>query len=1108
MGFWSPADATETNAQQWLDGSGGRDLEQDIDAIKSRLEKDKSINVLIEEYNNAVAAGFNESAGGQAAAGKYQVVAGIDSKYSLSGQNNPTEAVFTESTELLDRLVNIEAQFDPIGGVAYGNIGASNQAEINAAAQALIDENTALIALAESVFEAQEAFDAAKAEDRKQADYEESKALAAASRSKSGHAAVANDAVKKAREAKEELLKAQAGMPSSAGAAIANKTYLSKAFQEQCFIQSNLFRFVKLQNASAALASHQRLPYRGKDSSNASLTCNLPPFGFINTLTQSPAMISLFDIEPHILSQLQPVVRLYKVFSETNDKFSEEEVEVYFESSTTAGDIAPTLKNKRRRGFGVGLKSFEWANEAGDAFAVKRSIRATLKIHAANMAELLRPRGGFRYVDLALKTGKSITDLHPHCADFGSDTIAGTATSLDFRLKAVVGYALPKNLTIRGKQKEQLMAAIHDAFTTLELTPTIHTFDFDESGRVTFSVEYLAYVEDFFDDYYYDIFPNSADYTARITEKAIIKTKEKNETTPLQTSQPDRLKENQVKSLSSLTRGLFQNQQIWFVRIPYGQLREAVINPTEAFPVYNTEGQLGNAAEVNTSIEQMQGAIAAVKADASQTVDPEYESRLKALKAAGAGQQPSDAYEQVSFFFLADLVDLILKNIGDALGSTTADALGKLVKTADEEGGYDKEVLSNEKNTLKAMAAHFRRLRVVLGPIEVRENTRLKLNADDPSNFSHISLGSVPISTKYFIEWMTKKMLAKNRSGYTLSAFLTDFMKSYVRTFLNSKACSGDSAAQKVSIFTSTVSSYSNASSDSDELSDIIRINGFSSSPANLDLDEAKYEEAKRRPGMTHPILNTMGSRITGGSPNRGQENQKNYLIFYGSRVQPRDAMTGNKAMDASRGIHHYMLGASRGLVKNITLEKIQVKGMKEMKFEQEGYDGLLQLREVYNVVADTFLMPNAYPGTYMFVDPRGFAPDTQGFEYARGKSTVPIDQYELSRYGIGGYYVITKTEHRIAEGEASTRVQAAWTAQIVKAGSSPPSSTGPIRVEANPDNAVIRKCGDNRSNLKLTFPDQTFGAPTPDTPEDTVGRQAESDMLDSMIASTSEELD
>ena len=32
MGFWSPADATETNAQQWLDGSGGRDLEQDIDA--------------------------------------------------------------------------------------------------------------------------------------------------------------------------------------------------------------------------------------------------------------------------------------------------------------------------------------------------------------------------------------------------------------------------------------------------------------------------------------------------------------------------------------------------------------------------------------------------------------------------------------------------------------------------------------------------------------------------------------------------------------------------------------------------------------------------------------------------------------------------------------------------------------------------------------------------------------------------------------------------------------------------------------------------------------------------------------------------------------------
>jgi hypothetical protein len=123
----------------------------------------------------------------------------------------------------------------------------------------------------------------------------------------------------------------------------------------------------------------------------------------------------------------------------------------------------------------------------------------------------------------------------------------------------------------------------------------------------------------------------------------------------------------------------------------------------------------------------------------------------------------------------------------------------------------------------------------------------------------------------------------------------------------------------------------------------------------------------------------------------------------------------------------------------------------------------------------------------------------------------VPIDQFELSRYGIGGYYVITKTEHRIAEGEASTRVQAAWTAQIIKAGSSPPSSAEPAPIESNPTANVIRKCGDNRSNMKLTFPDQVINAPGTDVPEDDVGLPGYEDAAstwDSMMESGSEESD
>ena len=124
--------------------------------------------------------------------------------------------------------------------------------------------------------------------------------------------------------------------------------------------------------------------------------------------------------------------------------------------------------------------------------------------------------------------------------------------------------------------------------------------------------------------------------------------------------------------------------------------------------------------------------------------------------------------------------------------------------------------------------------------------------------------------------------------------------------------------------------------------------------------------------------------------------------------------MTGNEEQDARSGIFHYILGKDRGLVKNITLDRTDMTGLKELRFEQEGYDGLTQLREVYNANVDCFLNPHTYPGTYIYVDPRGFSPEA-GINY--------------TQFGIGGYYMITRAEHSIGVGKADTKITAKWVA-------------------------------------------------------------------------------
>ena len=854
------------------------------------------------------------------------------------------------------------------------------------------------------------------------------------------------------------------------GGVIKNDNFVPMPFREQCFIQGGIHYLAALRR-QPGFDKKNTLP--GVDTRRpygCLMAADIAPFGFINRLTQSPRSSAFFDMPPEILSQLQPTVRLYKIaYNRGEGKKEEVEIPVIFPASTTAGDVKEVLKNKKKRGFGVGLKSFDWSYDGSDPFAIKKSIQAQVKIEAATFSELLKDRGGYRYADLALKTGRDILENPPGCPDRTTNSVVHTGASLDFRLKAVVGYAIPPNLAVSRGMRTVLQGAISDSFVTLELTPTIHEFEFDDSGRLTFTVNYLAYVENFFDDYYYDIFSvgygNKIEgYLRHVRAKAHAKDTSKKASIEIpagEGDEPKLLKAEQVKNLQSLLLELFDKNRMYFIKIPWGRLSEAALNATALLPVFKNNGDLANRSDIDEGVGVLQE-------EASRAANPitkkELEGQINFLKTAQAGLSPGHLYEQVSFFFLYDLVDVILNGIGTLLDEHYPKTLKLVNFTAREDPGG--RIIHREKEMLVRMRDNFKKLRILLGPLEIR-------NPADPTSYMNISIGEIPISTKYFIEWMTAKMLAQERTGMTLSRFLNLFVKNYLRNFLNDNACNGDKTRQTVALYNASISSYSRTEAY-DEITEMLievgQYPGHRKNPPTHGPDYLSDQTIKAAPGKgvpADPVLNTMGSRVTLGPATKGQALAKNYMVFYAGRTGPPTWMSrGNKTVDDYNGIFHYVLGKDRGLVKNIQLVKTSATGHKEVRFEQEGYDGLLQLREVYNVTVDAFLMPNAYPGTYIFVDPRGFAPDTTGYQYVDPDDPtkkVLIDKYELSRYGIGGYYMVIKTEHHIAEGDFSSKIHAAWVAQLHK-DAPPEAGDSGAKIESAPDAANITKCNQRRT--------------------------------------------
>ena len=694
-------------------------------------------------------------------------------------------------------------------------------------------------------------------------------------------------------------------LPGRSSSAVAN-------FKEQCFMLGNIIKFVEYKMTNVELVERKRLPYQPtKDDTvptNACLMAHSEPYAFMNKLTQYGTQSTLLNLKNHEISSLVPKIRLFKVFE--NEKGEEVSQEFHFDAFQTAIDMEFFLSDRRKRGVGVGIRDFTFSYEGTNPFSVKKSIFASLELFASSFDELFRHRADilghdYRYVDLALKTGGPGIQNKIN-AKKGSIEYENLE-NLNFRIKAVVGWQPPPGQT--GTSTRGMSSAINNSFVTLNLTPTIHKFNIQDDGSVTFTCQYVAYIEEHFNAQMFNIFctekTQKRQLERKMTMAALNESCDVNKAKKVKESYKDEIKEDLRDSAQSIVQRMVDRELIRYVNIPFTELQD--LNDKGPHSKFAKKFYKSKTALTKAKAKSIEGL-------AKKGKELTTAQKKTALNKGYFSMRPDRGTKKknysCAFFYVSDLVDVILEGITERLDAapkalSEVGASKKLMSKADSSQGLEAqtELWKEEVKSFQQQAKAFRKMRVLLGPVEL-------VNQQDPKQSKFVNMGDLPVSLKYFVEWLSKHTINKASVDMPLPKFLNRFFKDFINTFLNDDTCHEAKSRQRTTLSQAAITSYKRRPQDaSDTISSAIRMvrkAKDSNLISRLDLDNW-WPPISGRPLDPWPVLNVSGVHsepIT----NSGAENEINYLVYYAGRSHPVEKQNGDFEEDKNMGIHHYAI--------------------------------------------------------------------------------------------------------------------------------------------------------------------------------------------------------
>ena len=802
----------------------------------------------------------------------------------------------------------------------------------------------------------------------------------------------------------------------------------SVGFREQCFVLSKIVDLADWRVKEIDRKEQKPLPYHGDTNFNSCIMCQGDPFSFINRLAVYPSQEQFLNMPTAEISNVQPTIRFFKV--QQDDKNKEVITEIDFGTSVTKKDVEDLLQSKgRKRATGVGIEKFDLKLVGTTVYSAQLDLEATLTIFATDLGDLLKERTHsngqkWRYIDLALHTTATKTDL----AQFKSmnakeahQTIENLK-DLSFKIKAVIGTAEPLGTV---GNNEVLKGALKQNRITLEMKPTDYELNFEDDGTLRFVVHFKPWVNQQFGRVTYDIFNNAANNEFRLASKlkemilsADCDPEGLKEFKKIQLTQATAMRKG---SIQSIVESLQRFGKMRYIYLPTSLLEELKKNPSI------TMGAIDKVREISigspTPAQQLRKQLAQLQGATVRTSSGD----------ARVGQQAMSAKQsELVYFYLSDLIDVIMLGTDDRLDPEFFQA--RLNKIQDKEigakGKLTDAIIAEQQRLNKKEYNHYKQLRVVLGPIEL-------IDPFDVTQAKIVNLGDIPISLKYFMEFMTAETLQKNLFSLSLDVFLNKLISKMLSSFLNDDTCFSGMVKQKTklqqSMFHATNrlpnSDAKGTPPKSDDLTEWIAIQRGAWFEAQGPPKDTKGNLCVSRlypavsPANTRTPLLDVGSDVL--RSNNAKYNSYNYLVFYTARALPVEPYTGDRTIDAARGVHHYATARDRGIIKTIKLNRTEMPHHRETRHAQEGYDGLRQIRQTYNIDVTTYANFGVWMGQTIFLDPQGWVP------YLDPDTSTKFGGIKgLSELGIGGYYSIVNTEHSFGPGHFETQFTAVWTAQ------------------------------------------------------------------------------
>lgn len=750
-------------------------------------------------------------------------------------------------------------------------------------------------------------------------------------------------------------------------------------FYKQCALMMNMAKFAPVYEQhvidrqgelSLADGPIRGKPYGGRFWRATSINKEK----LINNLFSSAESQELFEIPAHVMTQLTPRFKLYKVLNDKSGKLKRTEFIFPMHTDltrkknfTTKQSIRPETKVEQKvqsfldanfdKGDGVGLKSFTLDFNGTNPAEARNDVKGSMTLFFQSFADFVRERvdnngNKFSFVDLIVQ---------PAPDDDNGKTVQGVARHSNrqydasfYRIMVEIGYNVPEKLEGYDGGLTKVQNAIKNMNKSFYLCMIDHSFNIKNDGTVEVSLTYRAYIETALKSLRFDA----------LTTPELAKQREDNETKMAEMTEAgctdqqledlkvliSALEEQIVKnSLNSIMKRLHKRGRIFTCEIDPNDRRQFLTNG------FFRKCDIISGVRLDEGASGETGDLGIV-----------LNTRLPD-KSTGFDFNDSDKNDTlVQFFFFGDLLYTIL----DALYI--------------EEG---KKLARGLKNTM-----------IVLGSFYFKVFQREQVIGETSFNISQI-----PISVEFFSRWFVDNVI--NQKSTRRSFPILNFIRSLTNALTSNallESCVNREVDDRLMFQTSQISSYS--ATGTDVVGSLI---------SNL-------------PGMA--ILNTDYWRIMKFLPLEGSpqgdskiENFFHYIVLNANGSTKSHKGTGNYNEDIGSGVFHMEIGSNRGMVKNISFSKTDLQFVREARFMRNGIDGLQQLSSVYSVSIDMFGNTLFYPGMDLWLNPYGFGGTALGNprDGKDGKRSL------ANTLGLGGYHTITGVSTNLTPQAFSTSIKA-----------------------------------------------------------------------------------